>query len=508
MNTENDKKSVLEVVNASKIYGGEHAIQDMNFKLYRGEIHSLVGENGAGKSTLVKAISGAIQLTSGQIKLNGIERSFKTPADALRAGISMVYQEPDLVDEMTVAQNIYLGNEKFIMRTRSVVIGAQQILQSMKFSVDTTVKVARLGEAQKRMVEIARAILSNPKVIIFDEPTATMTPEDKKYLFATIKSLAKRKISIIYISHALEEALEISDRITVLRDGEHILTDDACAMDRRSIIKNMVGRDVSQTHYVKKDKSDSHDKNSQNRKIILRVENVIKRPIVKNMSFTVYGGQITGMAGLVGSGRTAIAKIIVGDWKRNLVRGGSIYLNNRPVRYRVPKQAIDGGIVYITEDRKVNGFFETMSINKNIYMGWLATKLGKQVFVSNEKQNEIGGDWMKRLKIRALSPKSKLIELSGGNQQKVVIGKSLVQKPKLIIFDEPTHGVDVGAIQEIHKFIRSLVAEDIGIIVISSYLPEIISLCDRILVARSGRIVEEFKPEDATEEKIMFAAIH
>ena len=498
---------IIEVIKANKVYEGVHAIQDVGFDLYEGEIHALAGENGAGKSTLVKALAGAIELTSGQIILNGEEQSFRSPHDALEAGIAMVYQEPGLVEEMTVAQNIFLGKEKFLMRLRSVFIEAQQILQSIKFDVDTTAKVARLGEAQKRMVEIARAIFHRPKLIIFDEPTATMTPEEKLYFFSVIKSLAQRKISVIYISHALEESLELSDRITVLRDGKRVITDETRSMTRESIVKNMVGREIGKTHYAK-GKGSEQGRGWKKKKKILRVENVIKRPVVRNMSFSAYSGEIVGIAGLVGSGRTEIAKIIVGAWKRNLVRGGMIYLEDRPIRYRVPKQAIDDGIVYITEDRKLNGFFETMNIYDNTYLGWLATKIGWRFLVSNKEREKLGNTWIDRLKIRALDQKAKLIELSGGNQQKVVVAKSLVQKPKLVIFDEPTHGVDVSAIEEIHNFIRSLAEQDIAIIVISSYLPEILSLCDRILVARGGRIVEEISPEEATEEKIMYAAIH
>lgn len=505
MNNKANREPILKVEKATKVYGGAYAIRGVDFDLHEGEIHALVGENGAGKSTLVKALSGAIELDSGKILLNGVEQSFKTPHEALVAGISMVYQEPDLVNEMTVGQNVFLGNEKALMRLRSVYIGAQQILQSMKFDVDTTMKVGRLGEAKKRMVEIARAILFNPKVIIFDEPTATMTPEEKMYLFSTIRSLTERKISVIFISHALEEALELADRITVLRDGERVITAAAKSMTRKSLIRYMVGRDISDTHYARRE--EKKIKRSRKKKI-LRVENLIKRPFVTNMSFTVYRGEVTGIFGLVGAGRTEAAKIICGAWKRNLIRGGMIYLDGKPIRYRVPAQAVKDGIVYVTEDRRRDGYFELMTINENIYIGWLASKLGKEFLVSGQRRETLGRNWIDRLKIKALDPKSKLIELSGGNQQKCVIAKSLVQKPRLVIFDEPTHGVDVGSIAEIHNFIRSLVKEDIGIIVISSYLPEIISISDRILVARGGRIVEEFRPEEATEEKIMFAAVH
>ena len=506
MKKEDTKTPVIKIIKATKVYAGSYAIRNIDLDLYEGEIHALVGENGAGKSTLMKALSGAIKLTSGKILLNGVEQSFNTPHDALEAGISMVYQEPDLVNEMTVGENIFLGNEKFLMRLRGIFIGAQQILQSMKFSVDTAVKVGRLGEAKKRMVEIARAILFNPKVIIFDEPTATMTPEEKMYLFSAIRSLASKKMSVLFISHALEESLELADRITVLRDGEHIVTADVKSMTREALVRYMVGRDISKTHYVKG--TGKQEKVIRKKRKVLKVENVIKRPYVKNMSFTVYSGEITGIAGLVGAGRTEIAKIICGAWKRNVFRGGMIYLDNKPIRYRVPAQAINDGIVYVTEDRKKDGFFETMTIHENIYLGWLATKIGRRFFISRKERGKIGNTWIERLKIRALDPKLKLIELSGGNQQKAVVAKSLVQRPNLVIFDEPTHGVDVGAIEEIHNFIRSLVEEDIGIIVISSYLPEVMSISDRILVARGGKIVEEIRPEEATEEKIMYAAVH
>ena len=230
--------------------------------------------------------------------------------------------------------------------------------------------------------------------------------------------------------------------------------------------------------------------------------------LVKNMSFTLWEGEITGFAGLVGSGRTEIAKIIVGALKRNLIHGGMIYLEGKPIRYRVPKQAINDGIVYLTEDRKVEGFFEVMTAEDNIYLGWLVTRFGHRFFISEKERAQIGRTWVDRLNIKATTRNAKLVELSGGNQQKVVIAKSLVQKPKLAIFDEPTRGVDVGTVQEIHRLIRSLADEGVAILLISSYLPEVIGLSDRILVVRQGRVMEEFNPEDATEEKIMFAAIH
>ena len=507
MKTAGSQDPVLTVINSSKIYDGAHAIKDINFDLCQGEVHALAGENGAGKSTLAKAISGAIELTAGKILFDGTEVSFRRPAEALKAGIAMVYQETSLVPTMTVAQNIFLGKEKPLTRLRTLYISAQQALQTLNFHVDPTTIVERLGAAQKQMVEIARAVIHDAKIIIFDEPTATLTPEEKLHFFDLIEFLKNRGVSIIFISHALEESLQIADRITVLRDAQLIITADAKTLTREKLVKYMVGRDLSQTHYARRHTAKTGSQSSLAKKL-LTVENVIAGNEIKGMSFSVYAGEITGMAGLVGSGRTAIAKVIAGEMKRNLINGGMIYLDGRPIRYRVPTQAIDDGIVYLTEDRKVYGLFDTMDIEKNIYMGWLATKMGSSPLLNGKVSAELSQAWIRRLNIQALSKRAKIVELSGGNQQKVLVSKCMVQNPKLIIFDEPTRGVDVGAIQEIHIFIRSLAKEGIGILLISSYIPEVLSLSDRILVCRQGRVVEEFPADEATEEKIMFAAVH
>lgn len=498
------RQVILRTEEARKSYQGQFAVDGVDFDLRLGEVHALVGENGAGKSTLCKAIAGATRLTSGRIFLDGEETAFAGPAAALDAGIVMVYQETSLVPTMTVAQNIQLGRERLFTRLRGLFISAQQLLQSMNFHVDPTMLVSSLGAAQKQMVEIARAVYHRARIIIFDEPTATLTPEEKQHFFDLIDSLRGKDTSIIFISHALEEALTISDRITVLRDGQRVITADTSEMTRERLVRLMVGRDVSQTHYARA--ADGHG-HARGRKV-LTVENVTMGNMVKNMSFSVYAGEVTGISGLIGSGRTEIAKIIAGAMKRNLLHGGMIYLEGRPIRYDVPKQAIDDGIVYVTEDRKQNGFFETMTVGENIHLGWLATRLGRKFLVSRAERSELAKEWVDKLAIRSVTRDPHIIELSGGNQQKVVIGKSLAQRPKLVMFDEPTRGVDVGSIQEIHGFIRSLADDGIAVVVISSYLPEVLSLSDRILVARQGRIVEEFSAGDATEERIMYAAIH
>ncbi len=499
------REPVLRVVNGSKIYGGVHAIEGINFDLYPGEVHALVGENGAGKSTLCKAIAGAIQLSSGEYFVDGKPARFESPRDALATGICMVYQETSLVPTMTAAQNIELGNEKLLTRFRTLNIQAQQLLQSLNFHVDPATPVALLGTAKRQMVEIARAIYNKARIIIFDEPTASLTPEEIVHFFHLVRNLRSQGVAIIYISHALEESLQISDRITVLRDGRLVVTAKTSEMTREQLVRHMVGRDIAQTHYAK------HRDGGQRRPAtekVLTVENVTMGMIVKNMSFSVYAGEVVGIAGLIGSGRTEIAKIIFGALKRNLINGGTIRLRGRPIRYRVPKQAINDGICYITEDRKLNGFFETMRVDDNVYVGKLATKAGWRFVVSRVMRNKLASYWVDRLKIAALQRKARIVELSGGNQQKVVIAKSLAQDPSIIIFDEPTRGVDVATIPEIHAQIRRLAEEGKAVLVISSYLPEILAVSDRILVARLGRIVAEFDAATATEDRIMYAAIH
>jgi len=500
------RQPLLQVTSGSKIYGGIHAIEGIDFDLYPGEVHALVGENGAGKSTLCKAIAGAIHLSSGEYRVDGRPARFEGPRDALAAGIAMVYQETSLVPTMTAAQNIELGNEKLFTRFRTLNIQAQQLLQSLNFQVDPALPVGLLGTAKRQMVEIARAVYNKARVIIFDEPTASLTPEEIVHFFHLVRDLRARGVGIIYISHALEESLQISDRITVLRDGKRVVTAPTAELSREKLVRHMVGRDIAQTHYAKH--AAAAARRNARREKVLAVENVTMGLAVKNMSFSIYAGEVVGIAGLIGSGRTEIAKIIYGALKRNLINGGMIYLRGKPIRYRVPKQAINDGIVYITEDRKLNGFFETMRIDDNVYVGKLATKRGWRFLLSRAIREKLASYWVDRLRIAAILRKAKIVELSGGNQQKVVIAKSLAQEPSIVIFDEPTRGVDVATIPEIHAQIRRLAEEGKAVVVISSYLPEILAVADRILVARLGRIVAEFDAATVTEDKIMYAAIH
>jgi simple sugar transport system ATP-binding protein len=495
--------AILELENITKVYARVAAVENIDFSLQRGEVHALLGENGAGKSTLTKMMAGVVQPTSGKILLEGREVFLRTPSDALKAGIAMVFQETSLVPSMTVAQNLFLGSEKFFNRVRGINIAAQQFMQSLSFQVDPTVPISALGAAKKQMVEIARAMLLKARVIVFDEPTATLTPEEKRHFFELVHTLKDRGVSVVFISHALEEALEISDRITILRDGRHVVTDQTSNFDRAKIVQAMVGRSLSQELYGSR-KTSIRPPGRR----VLSVNNLRVGNTVKNNSLSVFAGQITGIFGLVGSGRTETFKVVAGVIKRDYTNGGAVSLNGKPIRYRVPAQGVRDGIAYITEDRKIEGFFETMSIKANVYVGLLAKTRFGRFWLRNREMDAVGEKWVKSLQVRAVSKGVRVIELSGGNQQKAVIAKSLVQNPDLIIFDEPTRGVDVGAIAEIHQIINRLADEGKAVVVISSYLPEVMLLSDRLLVARQGKVVEEFSPLEATEEMLMYAAVH
>jgi ABC-type sugar transport system ATPase subunit len=492
---------VLKMRGVGKRYGGTAALNGVDFDVKPGEVHALLGENGAGKSTLCKIIAGTVIPDAGEMSIGGESKAYTHPSQALADGVAMMYQETSLVPTMTVAQNLELGNEPLIAGMRRINIEARQHLQSLNFHVSPASYVSTLGGAQRQMVEIVKALRREAKLVIFDEPTATLTPEEKEQLFGAIERLKERGTGVIYVSHALEESLLIADRITVLRDGELQATRSTEGLTREEIVRHMVGRNVE---YGSKRRTDS----SPERRRVLEVQNLNLGSAVRNMSFSAYSGEVLGIAGLVGAGRTETAHIITGAAKRQRLNGGRVLLNGKPVRYRVPRQAIRDGIIYITEDRKISGFFETMSIQWNIYLGHLATSSRLRWLARPRERQQVGQELIQRFRIRSVSPRAKVIELSGGNQQKVVLARSLTREPKVIIFDEPTRGVDVGAIDEIHGLIREFAEAGAAVIVMSSYLPEIRALSDRVLVARRGTIAAEFRPADATEERIMFAAVH
>ena len=493
---------IIRLEKVAKSYGGINALEEADFELFPGEIHALAGENGAGKSTLCKLIAGVIAPTAGAVWIDGRQVTLSAPKDASRLGISMVYQETSLVPQLTVAQNMVLGRERMFNSVRKVRNAARQVLQRLNFKVDPSQLAGSLSTAKRQMVEIARAVLNEARVIILDEPTAALTPEETDHLFDLMKSLQRSGVAMIFISHALEEALNHADRISVLRNGRLTVTGPARDFDRNRLISSMIGSELKQDTSAAKAVRAVHSALP-----VLRVENIRMGSMVNNMSFSVFPGQVTGIAGLIGSGRSEVAKVIMGHTKRNF-GGGRIWFEGREVRYNVPARAIADGIAYVSEDRKFDGFFETMSIADNIGLGWLAKFGRRRRLAPLSRMRQISQDWEKRLSIRCTDVDQLVLHLSGGNQQKVVIAKSLAQEPKLVIFDEPTRGVDVGAIAEIRQIVRNFAESGAGVILISSYLPEILDLSDRILVAKSGTIVAEFARNEATAERILHAAIH
>jgi len=374
---------MIRMQSVRKSWGNIHAVSGVNFDLAEGEIHALLGENGAGKSTLMKMLAGAVIPDAGTLLLDDKPLRFSDPADAMAAGIAMVYQENSLVPSMTVAQNLFLGEEKAFNRLRPLYIAAQQFLQSLSFHVDPWAQVASLGVAQRQMVEIARAVRKKARVIIFDEPTASLTPEEKHHFFDLLRRLRQGRVSIVFISHALEEALEISDRITVLRDGVLVDAGMTRDFDRARIVSAMVGRDAATVQSTQRQASRPPGRR------VLSVQNLSLGNLVRNTSFSLFEGQVTGIFGLIGSGRTEMAKILAGVIKRNIFHGGEVLLDERPVRYRVPRSAVRDGIVYVTEDRKVEGFFGNMPISQNIGLGWLAAGFNRGYIVGRAQLLEL-----------------------------------------------------------------------------------------------------------------------
>lgn len=495
-------RTVLEAVQLTKQYHGTSAVKNVSWSLAAGEVHAMMGENGAGKSTLMKMLAGVVVPTSGTLRVAGQPVTFANPKAAVEAGIAMVFQETSLVPSMTVAQNLFLGSEERINLLRPLYLRARQLLQSLHFDIDPAAPVSSLSSAKRQMVEIARAVLKDVKVLIFDEPTATLTPVEKGHFFALVERVRRRGVSVIFISHAIEEVLQISDRITVLRDGELVASGKRSEFDRDSLVRTMVGRQLDVELYGARSRSRPAGTR------ILSVKNLSMGRAVRNSSFSVYASQITGIFGLVGSGRSEMAKIVAGEYERNASHGGEITYLGKDVTFPTPREAIKGGIVYVTEDRKLEGFFDQMSTGENLHMSLMAADLEQSWLVDRREIRDLAARWANELSIRALGPASKLVELSGGNQQKVVIAAALAKRPRLIIFDEPTRGVDVGAIVDIHRLIHSLADAGMAVVVISSYLPEILNLSDRVLVSKAGRIVEELTAAEATEESIMSAAIH
>lgn len=486
-------RPVLDMRNISKTFGAIRALNDVSLTIYPGEVHAVMGENGAGKSTLMKVLSGAYRPDAGgEILLDGAPAPIGDPIKARASGISVIYQELTLAPNLTVAQNIYLGNQpsRFgLVDKRATEKAAKPILERLgiSFSPRTIVRTLSLGERQ--MVEIARALSTKARIIVMDEPTTSLTSRETDKLFGVIEALKADGIAIIYISHRMEEIYQLADRVSVLRDASYVGTLDRSDLSASKLVSMMVGRDLS-TFYKKEHRPPAAD-----RRLALSVRDLADGTRVHGCSLDLYKGEVLGLAGLVGSGRTELARLIFGADKKI---AGTVALEGKPLDIAGPRDAIDAGIAYLTEDRKVLGLFLDMSIADNVSISVLGDDASGKAILDREASRRRAKEAVDNLSIRTAGIAINAGALSGGNQQKVLLARLLQKDPKVIILDEPTRGVDVGAKSEIYRLIDDLARRDIAVLVISSELPEIIGVADRVLVMREGRIVGEVQ---STPEK-------
>ncbi len=486
---------LLQMRGISKRYPGVVALDNVSLEVLPGEVHALVGENGAGKSTLMKILAGAEKADSGEVLLNGEPLHIQSPHDAMDRGINIIYQEFNLVPHLSAAENIYLGREPAaavpgFINFRKLYRDAQAVMDSLGVAVDVRAEVSRLSVAQQQMVEIAKATSRNSIIIAMDEPSATLTDHELANLFELIQSLKQRGVGIIYISHRMEEIFGICDRVTVFRDGQYVATKRVADTDRDEIIRMMVGRELKES--IPKRPAPIGEP-------VLEVRGLTRKGAFEDVSFTVRRGEILGIGGLVGAGRTEVARAIFGA---DPVDAGEIRLFGKPIHPRSPREAIGMGIGLVPEDRKLQGLVLNMAVRENTTLANLdlLTMLG---FVNRKRETEVAEQYRRDLRIRTPSVEQEARNLSGGNQQKVVLAKWLFTQSKLLIFDEPTRGIDVGAKIEIYELMNELAAKGAAMIMISSELPELLGMSDRVLVMHEGRIAGELRRDEADQEKVM-----
>ncbi len=492
------QKTILELEHISKSFPGVKALDDVRFDVRTGEVHALVGENGAGKSTLIKIISGVYRPDSGTIRVDGESVVFNNPHEAHAKGIATIYQELSLYPELSVAENIFMGHAP---RTRLGAVDwgamrsqARELLASLEIhDMDVTRKVGSFTVGNRQRIEIAKALSLNARILIMDEPTSPLTESDVQRLFDIVRLLRERNVSIIYISHRLNEVFELGDRVTVLRDGQFIGTKDVAATNEDELIRMMVGRTIENL-FPKLP--------SEVGKPILEVRDLIRKPSVRGVSFTLRAGEIVGMAGLVGSGRSEVAQVIFGFTP---AQSGSVLLDGKEVKINNPGQAMAHGIAYVPEDRGTQGLIRPMDVCQNTSLTVLQM-LSRGSVINRRKELSLAESMIEQLSIRCYSPRQISGKLSGGNQQKVVVAKWLAARPRVLIVDEPTRGIDVGAKAEIWKLMRDLANRGTAILMISSELPEVLGMSDRIVVMHEGRITGELAASEATEEKVMHLA--
>ncbi|MFT9078450.1 sugar ABC transporter ATP-binding protein [Ethanoligenens sp.] len=491
---------LLEMKNVNKYFPGVHALKDVNFDLKSGEVHALLGENGAGKSTLIKVLGGIYNIDEGEIYIQGEKRCIDSVQAAKNLGICIIHQELVLVPYLTVAENIFLGREfsdrfRFLDKEK-IFEEAQKLLEKYGMDVSPKALVASLTIAQQQMIEIIKSITDSTKILVMDEPTSSLSEKEVQSMFATIRSLQKRGVGIIYISHRMSELFEISDRISILRDGQYIGTRVTKETNEDELVNMMVGRNLC-SYYTRT----YHDTTEDD--IILKVEHLSHKGVFHDVNFSVRKGEILGFSGLVGAGRSEVMRCVFGIDQYD---EGDIFINGKKVVIKNPNDAMAHGIALVPEDRKNEGLFLVESVRYNVSFRVMEQFI-KGCTVNNKVESKIVDSYIKDLTIKTPSARQKVKNLSGGNQQKIVIAKWLATRPKVLILDEPTRGVDVVAKSEIYSIINELTAQGVAIIMVSSELPEIINMCDRVVIMSKGSVTGHLDKETLTQEKIMRCAI-
>ena len=489
---------ILEMCGIAKSFPGVQALRDVNFDVRRGEVHVLLGENGAGKSTLIKILSGAYQPDAGRILFKGQKVVFDHPGQAQMAGISVIYQELNLVRHLTVIENIYLGNEPHVLPGLPIIdqeqmaVGAQALLDRLNVAIDPYARVEELNAAERQMVEVARALHLSADLIVMDEPTASLSSREIADLFSVIRALRAQGVAVVYVSHRMEEVMQIGDRATVLRDGRKIATVKLTDTSLDELIQMIVGRYLPPEGKFPKTVSEVGPE-------VLRVEGLTRRGAIENVSFILHAGEIMGVTGLIGAGGTALVRAIFGA---DPVEAGAIYVEGQPVRMDSPQTAIARGIGLLTENRHEQGLVLDMSALNNMTLAALENAWPGPL-INHAAESDIALQYAERLGIHTESLSQKALFLSGGTQQKVVLAKWLATRSRVLIFDEPTRGIDVGARVEIYRLINELARQGVGIIIVSSDLSEILGMCDRILILYQGRVAAHLPRSAASKSAIL-----
>lgn len=489
--------SLLDMKQIIKSFNGVEVLHGIDFSLRAGTVHALMGENGAGKSTLMKVLAGVHKCDDGEIWLKGKKTEIQSPRHAQELGIAMIHQELSPVPEMTVAENIFLGREPrkgLFVDYKKMYTDTEKLLGEMKVRVSPRAKIGRLKVADQQLIEISKAISLNADIIVMDEPTSAITDQEVEILFKTIADLKKKGTGIIYISHKMDEIFRIADDITVLRDGTYVNSWEAKDIDNNTLIKNMVGRELNEIFPKIKVPA---------KNVVMEIRHFTKENQFEDISFLVREGEILGIAGLIGAGRTELMNAIFGLEKPD---SGEVFFEGRKVEIRRPSDAIRHGIAYVTEDRKNEGLVLEMGVGQNITIASMKT-LSSGIFIKRQEEKKTIDDQIRALRIKVHSPRQLVGKLSGGNQQKVVLAKWMMKNPKLLILDEPTRGIDIGAKSEIYKLMGEFVEKGNSIIMISSEMPEAMGMSDRILVLSNGRLSGELSREEFVQEDIMKMAV-